>query len=136
MTIDLAAILKWCWEAILGVLHTAGGAAVVLGLLIGIALAEALAQLLPPAMDAYTAVRITRLSCFGASLTTTFTLDATLTGFYLAVLAGLAGPTVHGAALRIVAARWPAFAPKALIPGPGDNPPPPSILRRKAQREP
>lgn len=137
MSFDLTAFAKWLWEALTGLLQTQHGAAVLLGISIGVLLAETLAHCLPPAMDSYYADRLTRLTCFGVSLTSTFSLDASLHGFFLAVLAGLAGPTLHGVMLRYIAARWPSRTPQALIPGPCDDPPPrPLIPRRPDSSEP
>jgi hypothetical protein len=116
VTIDLVAILRWVMDAMKGV-HAF---ATLIGILLGVALAEFMAHMLPPEMNAYTADRLTRLICLGVSLTTTFALDSTLPGFFLALLAGLAGPTVHGFTLRYVNHHWPNFTPKALIDAPGD----------------
>lgn len=121
MTIDLAAILRWITEALRALLTGVHGFAVFVGIAIGIALAEFLAHMLPPGMDSYYADRITRLVCLGVSLCSTFALDVSLAGFFLALLAGLAGPTAHGFILRYVNARWPNLTPKALIPGPCDT---------------
>lgn len=113
-------LAEWLWSILQGT-HASAAA---IGVLIGVALSEALAHVLPPGMNAYAADRITRLVCFGVSLTSTFALDATLQGFFLALLAGLAGPTLHGLILRYVNARWPNLTPKALIDAPGDEPRP------------
>lgn len=130
MTIDLAAILRWLWEALKALLTSAHGFAAFIGIAIGVALAEFLAHMLPPGMDSYYADRITRLVCLGVSLCSTFALDATLPGFFLAMLAGLAGPTVHGFTLRYINARWPNYTPKALIPGPCDTVAPRPIIEK------
>lgn len=124
MTIDVAAILRWLWEALLGLVSSVHGSAAFIGILIGVALAEFLAHMLPPGMDSYAADRITRLVCLGVSMCSTFALDVTPVGFFLALLAGLAGPTLHGFTLRFVFARWPNFTPKALIESPCDPPRP------------
>ncbi|HKS97636.1 MAG TPA: hypothetical protein VJV74_16085 [Terriglobia bacterium] len=128
MTVDLAAILRWCWEAIRALLTSAHGFAAFIGIAIGVALAEFLAHMLPPGMDSYYADRITRLVCLGVSLCSTFALDATLPGFFLALLAGLGGPTAHGFILRYINARWPNLTPKALIPSPGNTTAPRPLL--------
>lgn len=130
MTIDLAAILRWFWEALLSLIASVHGSAAVVGIAIGVALSEFLAHMLPPGMDSYYADRITRLVCLGVSLCTTFALDATLLGFFLALLAGLAGPTVHGFMLRYVNARWPNLTPRALIPGPCDTVAPRPLIEK------
>lgn len=136
MTIDVAAILRWLWEALLGLVASVHGSAAVIGILIGVALAEFLAHMLPPGMDSYAADRITRLVCLGVSMCSTFALDATLVGFFLAMLAGLAGPTVHGVMLRYIAFRWPNLTPRALIPGPCDTVAPRPIIPFPSEKNP
>jgi hypothetical protein len=128
MTLDLLAILKWAWAALLDVLSGLHAGACVLGIVVGVALAEFLAHMLPPGMDSYYADRITRLVCLGVSLCTTFALDPSMIGFFLALLSGLAGPTVHGFMIRWVAFRYPNLVARALIPGPCDTPAPRPLL--------
>lgn len=112
----------WFWGLFKHVMESVHGAATVLGIVVGVFLTEFFAHILPPDMNAYSADRLTRLVCLGVSMTTTFALDATLVGFFLALLAGLAGPTVHGFVLRYIASRWPNLVPKALIESPTDKP--------------
>jgi hypothetical protein len=121
VTIDLFAIVRWAWEQILALFALAHTFSAALGIAIGVALSEFLAHMLPPNMDSYYADRITRLVCLGVSMCATFALDPTTIGFFLAMLAGLAGPTVHGVLIRFVAFRWPNLIAKALIPGPFDT---------------
>lgn len=117
-------ILDWIWLKLVELFSSTHGFAALLGVLIGVFLTEALAHMLPPGMNAYAADRITRLVCFGASLCATLALDPTVRGAVLALLAGLAGPTLHGLFLRYVNARWPNLTPRALIDAPGDAPRP------------
>jgi hypothetical protein len=121
MTVDVVAILEWVWKSILILVASAHALSCLLGIAIGIMLAEFLAHMLPAKMDSYYADRVTRLVCLGVSLLTTFALDTTTIGLFLAVLSGLAGPTMHGFLLRWVAFRWPKYTPKALVQGPLDT---------------
>lgn len=120
----MTSILDWIWLKLEAVVSSVSAFAVLMGICIGVALAEALAHCLPPTMAAYAADRITRLVCFGASLCATLALDPSVRGAVLAVLAGLAGPTLHGFVLRYINNRWPNWTPKALIDAPGDCPRP------------
>jgi hypothetical protein len=135
VTIDLFAIVRWAWEQLLALFALAHTFSAALGIAIGVALSEFLAHMLPPNMDSYYADRITRLVCLGVSMCATFALDPTTIGFFLAMLAGLAGPTVHGFTLRYVNAHWPNFTPKALIQGPCDTVAPRPLLPNPAERE-
>ncbi len=110
----------WLVTQFRAIVSNTHGAASLLGIAIGVLLTEFLAHMLPPTMPAYYADRLTRLCCFGTSMIVTFAMDVSLTGLFLAILAGLAGPTVHGVALRYIAARWPSLTPKSLIDNPGD----------------
>ena len=130
MTIDLAAIARFIWEALTGLLKTTHGGAAALGIALGVFLAEFLAHMLPPGMDSYYADRITRLVCLGVSLCVTFALDTTLAGLFLAIMAGLAGPTAHGFLIRYVNARWPNLTARALIPGPCDTVAPRPLIEK------
>lgn len=115
----MLAFLDWAYlklEAIFAGVHAF---AALMGVLVGVALTEAMAHALPPSMPAYNADRLTRLVCFGVSSITTLALDTTVRGAVLALLAGLAGPTLHGFLLRYVNARWPALTPPALVDCPG-----------------
>lgn len=133
MTIDLAAILHEAWTWVVAALTAVHAFAWLLGIAIGVALAEFLAHMLPPNMDSYYADRLTRLVCLGVSGCVTFALDTTLTGFFLAGLSGLASPTVHGFLLRYVAFRWPRLTPRALMPGPCDTAAPRPLLPPKSE---
>lgn len=113
-------MLDWIAIQLRSIIGNTHGAACLLGIAIGVFLTECLAHVLPPTMPAYYADRLTRLCCFGTSMIVTFAMDVTLTGLFLAVLAGLAGPTVHGVTLRYIAARWPSLTPKSLVDNPGD----------------
>lgn len=92
------------------------GFASLVGIAIGIALAETITHFLPPKMDAYAADRIARLLCFGVSAIATFAMDTSVAGFCLALLTGLAGPSLHQFGTRWLYARFPSLQPKALIP--------------------
>lgn len=110
----------WLAVQFRSLLATTHGFASIIGILIGVACTEAISHFLPPTMPAYYADRLTRLLAGGLSCIATFALDVSMAGFFLAILTGLASPTVHGMALRYINSRWPSLTPKALIDNPGD----------------
>lgn len=109
-------VLDWIAVQVRALAATAHGMSSIVGLLIGIFLAETIAHMLPQQMNPYEADRLTRLSCFGVSSCVTFALDVSLLGFCLAILTGLAGPTLHQFGSRWLYAKFPDTQPKAMKP--------------------
>lgn len=106
----------WLLTQFRAIIATTHGVSSVIGILIGIFLSEFIAHMLPPRMDSYAADRLTRLVCFGASSCATFALDVSLLGFFLAMLTGLAGPTLHQVGSRWLYSKFPQTKPEALKP--------------------
>lgn len=109
-------IADWIVVQIRALLASTHGFACIVGIAIGVALAETITHFLPPAMSAYAADRVGRLICFGVSAIATFAMDTSVAGFCLALLTGLAGPSLHQFGTRWLYARFPSLQPKALIP--------------------
>lgn len=107
-------MLDWIAIQIRAILANAHGFPSVIAIAAGILLSETLAHMLPRSMDAYAADRVTRLTCFGVSSCMTFWLDATAIGFCLAIVTGLAGPTLHQMGARWFYSRYPDLIPKAM----------------------
>jgi hypothetical protein len=98
------------------ILANTHGAASLMGLAAGVFLSAALPYLLPQKMDPYLAERTSRLSCFGLSACINFSQDPSAVGFCLAIITGLAGPTIWQFVTRWLYARYPSIEPKALKP--------------------
>jgi hypothetical protein len=107
---------QWAWAQVLLIMQDAQMRAIVAGMCVGMAATEAVAHMLPPAMEAWRADRLVRLVVLGVAMCSSFALMPTLHGFVWAFFAGLAAPTVYSFATRCVYARWPALEPKALKP--------------------
>lgn len=107
--LDLSA---W-WDRLSDALQHPAFHAAFLALLIGLALTEGLAHLIPR-LQRKTAERVIRWFVLFAVTTIGFYLHKTTIGAGWALFAGLAAPSIHHSLQSYVYARWPTLRPKAL----------------------
>jgi len=110
MTIDFGA---W-WDRLVAAMQHPAFHAAVLALLVGIALTEALAHLLPGQMRTRTAERMLRVVVLIVVATLGYMFHRTIIGAGWALTMGLAAPSVHNSLQLFAYERWPFLRPKAL----------------------
>lgn len=106
----------WIYDHLVALWREPRVSAVGIALLIGGALTEAIAQILPSTTSAWQAKRITILVVFGVGMCVTFAQMPDIEGFLYGLFAGLAAPTLYHFITRAIYARWPALKPGALDP--------------------
>ena len=122
-------LAKWIWEQLAVLFAIPESRAAVAALVLGIAMTDFVARMLPARMDADYAARLMRLIVFGMVTSCAFWLDPTPLGLVLALTVGAAAPGIQSLMLRGIYARWPAMKPESLVSCSTDKPPPPGISK-------
>lgn len=122
-------ILKWAWDELAKLFVHAEVSAGAWAMLLGVAMTDFVARILPPTMDATYAYRVVRLAVFGVCTCAAFALNPTVLGLIVALIAGTAAPAIQVLLMRAIYARWPAMKPAALVCTPEDRPPPPPLVK-------
>ena len=110
----MLAIADWIavkLQAALG--HEAAFAAIV-ALVLGVFVSESIVRMIRADYSTYRAQRLLRLIAGGTELCAGFALEPDVRGFIVAMICGLAGPTMHDLLFGWLYSRWPALKPKVL----------------------
>lgn len=106
-------LFSW-WDKLAAALQHPAFHAVFLALLLGIALTEFLAHLLPARTPVHTAERMIRVVVALGVAFVGYLLHPTTIGAGWAAFAGLSAPSIHHHLQSVAYARWPSMVPKAL----------------------
>lgn len=110
----MLAIADWITIKLQAALAHEGAFAAIVALTLGVFVSESIIRIIPADYSTFRAQRLLRLIAGGTALCAGFALQPSARGFLIAMVCGLAGPTVHDLAFGWLYARWPSLKPPVL----------------------
>ena len=110
----MLSIADWIFVKLSAALQHDVTFAAIVALVLGVFVSESVVRVIPADYSTFRAQRLLRLIAGGTALCAGFALQPTAQGFLIAMVCGLAGPTMHDLAFGWLYARWPSLKPPVL----------------------